>query len=277
MIAFFLSDIHLKDPNEPNAQVLQHFFERLLIEKTELNSEAKSSMGPAISTYLFLVGDIFDLWIGDHNYFAEKFKELVDSIRALVQAGVEVHYFEGNHDIHLKKFWEDKAGVKVHSNGHLFKLNEFSVLIEHGDRINPNDKGYLFLRWFLRTKPMKYLAENLPERVVAKMGESASRVSRAYTSENGAKALSDQTVVSLIRTYAEKRSQELYFDLFVTGHVHVFDDFKFIKKDRKVHSINLGSWFDKKRALVLRSDGQTEMLDLNQNFTFKLIASAAAD
>jgi UDP-2,3-diacylglucosamine hydrolase len=232
--AYFLSDIHLSDSTSDDAKVLLHFLSGLKAEG---------------ATHLFLVGDIFDLWVGGHEYFREKFAPVVETLRKLVQQGIEVHFFEGNHDFHLAKFWSKEVGASVHSDAEIFDLAGQTVRVEHGDLINPEDHGYLFLRWFLRTPVLRFLSLNLPSSLVKQIGERSSRASRHYTST--AKELPVERIKSLIRTYAAHVFRDDPFDLIISGHVHVQDDTTFSAGGLEVRSVNLGSWFGGRRVFVL--------------------------
>ncbi|MEK7356174.1 MAG: UDP-2,3-diacylglucosamine diphosphatase, partial [Bdellovibrionota bacterium] len=156
--AYFVSDLHLTSGDDPRSQTFLRFLAGL--------HEAAKAGGEKSPTHLFLVGDVFDLWIGSHSYFVGRFATVVDAIRLLVRDGVEVHYFEGNHDLHLRKFWQDDVGVRVHPDAETFELAGKRVRVEHGDLINPDDKGYLFLRGFLRSGPMRTIALGLPSTIV---------------------------------------------------------------------------------------------------------------
>lgn len=242
MNAYFVSDLHLKSPEDRNTQVFRGFLASLL-------KNAQSAGTSERPTHLFLVGDIFDLWIGGHDYFVRSFSDIVELIRSLVANGVEVHFFEGNHDLHLAPFWRDKLGVQVHTEARYFELGGQVVRVEHGDQMNPDDKGYLFLRWFLRTPVMKTAALRLPSAIVSAIGERASRASRNYTST--AKELSDERIRSIIRKHVEKTYRERAFDLLISGHVHVRDDQRLEIDGKKIRSVNLGSWFDEPKAFEL--------------------------
>jgi len=253
MTAYFVSDIHLRSSIEPKALLLERFLFRL--------AQEVGTGGAGAPTHLFLVGDIFDLWIGSHSYFWRRFEKLVDLVRNLVRLGVEVHFFEGNHDLHLQEFWQDEVGAHVHTEAEYFDLGGKRVRVEHGDLINPEDSGYRFLRWLLRTPLMRSLALHLPERIVAAIGERASAVSREYTSGSGAKALDLRDVPMMIQIHAERCYRDEPFDLIVTGHVHVRDDFVFQGgSGKKVRSVNLGSWFEEAPVFVLAGNttGATE-------------------
>jgi UDP-2,3-diacylglucosamine hydrolase len=262
--AYFLSDIHLTGQDEPNARVLIAFLERLL-EDARLG-------GDTAPTHLFLVGDIFDLWVGDHDYFKRKFGSVVGLVRLLAHSGVEVHYFEGNHDLHLEGFWSRDLGVKVHAGPAFFDIDGYKVRVEHGDQMNLEDTGYLFLRWLLRTEPVRKLALGLPEKVVSFIGEQASAMSRSYTSgapEAQAQGSIGYEIVTarekrirdIIRSHAQRALKERPFDLLVSGHVHVIDDYDFTAGGTRVRAVNLGSWFDQPRVFAF-TEGHGEFFSL---------------
>ncbi len=240
--AVFVSDLHLTGPEDPKTQLFAHFLKSLL--------ESDATRPSA----LFLVGDIFDLWVGDHEFFTSRFKTIVTAVSSLIRAGVEVHYFEGNHDLHLTKFWATEIGAKVHKESGEFRIGSLNVRVEHGDLINPEDHGYLFLRRLLRSAPVRFLSMNLPEVAVGFIGERASRASRNYTST--AKSKPSESIRALIRSHAKKQNAVSPFDIIVTGHVHVADDYSFTEGGRQIRSINLGSWYESPpRALVIDDGG----------------------
>jgi len=223
---YFLSDIHLKHMDHPDAEILSGFLERF---------------GPRIqASHLFLLGDIFDFWLGGHEYFVRRYAPIVDHLKRIVANGVEVHYFEGNHDLYLRDFWQGQMGIRVHDDARLFQLGDLRVRVEHGDLLAPADRGYRFLRWLLRTPLIAYAGSRLPGSLLARIGKVASRTSRRYTSEH--KTISDERARSNVRRHAERVVREDPFDLIITGHVHVRDDYEFEYAGRKVRSVNLGSW-----------------------------------
>lgn len=226
--AYFVSDLHLAGPGEPRTAL----FERLL-DSIEQDAHA---------THLFLLGDIFDMWLGDHDYFIERYERIVDSLKRIRARGVDVHYFEGNHDLHLGPFWSGELDFEVHGGPVSIDLDGRRLRLEHGDQMDPDDRGYIFLRWFLRTPPMRFLILHLPGRLVAWIGERASAHSRSYTSET--KTISRQDAIGKIRRHAEKAHSQEPFDLIISGHVHVRDDFRFETGNGPARSVNLGTWLD---------------------------------
>jgi len=230
---YFVSDLHIRDMQEEKAQVLLRFLVSLKPDDV-----------------LFLNGDIFDLWLGGHRYFVEKFKPLVDQLRAFIKSGGNVHYFEGNHDLHLRKFWQNEVGAKVYVAPEVFMFDETVIRVEHGDQMDPDDKGYLFLRWLLRTWPLKMVILYLPGFLVAAIGRWASGTSRAYT--DGKR--DEERIADVIHNHAQKVYGERHFDAIVSGHVHLRDEFHFQKDGKIIKSFNLGSWDDKPSVLSFSND-----------------------
>ena len=228
---YFLSDIHLRDMQDPKAQTLLRFF-------ISIEPNAKS-------TVLFLVGDIFDLWLGAHSYFIKKYQPLIDHLKKFIAAGGEIHYFEGNHDLHLKKFWQDELGVIVHNEPEYFHLDDEIVRVEHGDQMDPEDRSYIFLRWLLRTTMMERIILDLPGFLVAWIGQIMSQTSRVYTN-----SLRDpQRILGVIHSHANKVFKVRAFQVIISGHVHLRDETSFVIQSQKVVSYNLGSWDDHCRIL----------------------------
>jgi UDP-2,3-diacylglucosamine hydrolase len=243
--AYFLSDCHLKRIDEPHAATLVDFL---------------GLLGSRIrATHLFLVGDIFDFWLGRNDIFVRSFSSIVDHLRRIAASGVETHYFEGNHDLYLKDFWQKRLGMRVHLGPCLFHLGGLRVRVEHGDLLDPEDRGYRFLRRLLRSPVVAYTGSRLPGWLLARVGGLASRTSRGYTSRF--KTISEEHARATVRKHAHTAACQEPFDLIVTGHVHIRDDYVFEHEGRPVRSVNLGSWA--KTPCVFRITGERqEFVDL---------------
>ncbi len=239
MKAWFVSDIHLRDINERNSILLLRFLHSLLRD-TE-------------TSHLFLLGDIFDLWVGDSDVFRKKFQDLIDALVALKSRGVEVIYFEGNHDVHVKGFWEKKLGIPVFVDAQVFQLGKFKVCLEHGDFINPKDTTYLKYRSFIRKPCLEKLAYMLPGRLLDEVGLFSAKRSRKRSSVRRRNNI--ESLRQMIRDYAVEKSKHTQFDFLITGHMHVRDEFEFEVSTEKKISINLGSWFEPAKALCLTDKG----------------------
>lgn len=235
--AWFVSDIHLKDINERSGNILLRFLRSL-----------ESRERPV--THLFLLGDIFDLWIGEGRVFTERFKDVINLLASLRRQGVEIHYFEGNHDVHVSRFWERELGIPVWTEAKYFPVDGKLLRVEHGDLINLNDQAYLRYRRFYRHPVLEKLAYNLPGVFWDQVGQWASRKSRGHSSKD--RADREIELRDMIRVHARRSFHESPFDAIITGHMHFRDDYEFEMSGRVIRSLNLGSWFDAPCALLLR-------------------------
>jgi UDP-2,3-diacylglucosamine hydrolase len=246
MTSWFLSDIHIQDVNDRQSNILLQFLKSLEAEPE--------------SHQLFLVGDIFDFWLSDGTQFAKSFSVLIDQFKKLRSAGLKIYYFEGNHDFHVDVFWTKKLGIPVYENEALFQVANYKVRVEHGDFINPNDKAYLKYRAAVRKPLMEILAHRLPSRFWKPIGEYFSSKSR-LKSQSYSKNNADE-IRQMIRDYAKKIHRTDDFDVLITGHMHIEDDYTFKTNTGTARSINLGTWLN--RPKVLRIDGtQIKMLYFN--------------
>lgn len=226
MKAYFLSDQHLHSNDQQECQALLHFFRSL-----------KSSED---CSHLFLVGDIFDLWAGPHDYFIKKWQSFNAEILRLVSLGTQVHYFEGNHDLLLADYYSKQLGVHVYDSAQYFTINNKVYRVEHGDQMDPEDKNYLLLRSFWRSKIISYLIKNVSGNLISKIGESASDFSRQQQT-----AKPDQAHIQRIKNTIDSHIKTAYsekpFDIFVAGHVHIKDERLIdVGQNKQVLAINLG-------------------------------------
>lgn len=239
MKAWFISDLHLKDINERNSVRLLRF-----LRFVEQDPHA---------THLFLVGDIFDLWVGDSDRFLNKFRAIVEAIVAIKKKGLRVIYFEGNHDLHIKRFWQDRYQIETYVDAQVFPLGKWTVRVEHGDLINPNDEAYLQYRNFIRQNSLEKLAYLLPGALIDEAGMYASRQSRKRSSKR--RQQNQEMFVQMIHDYAQSVYVQTHYDYLVTGHMHIKDEYQWSSLDKNPISINLGSWFEHPAALLIDEKG----------------------
>lgn len=228
-VAIFVSDLHLGP--EDSGCSRYRLFERYLSRLIESPPE-----------YLFLVGDIFDLWVGPSSVFAAHYANIIVRLGQLARIGTQIHYFEGNHDFHLASFFKSNPIAQVHTGPSRFQIGRFHLAVEHGDQMDPNDRGYLILRWLLRTWFVRFLAHQLPGFFIEWLGLRMSSASRKWTSFRFSQTDLER-LKSVIRRHALFKYQREAYDYFIAGHVHVRDEF-LLPESSASYAINLGSWFN---------------------------------
>ena len=173
-----------------------------------------------------------------------------------------ITFIEGNHDVHVEKYFEKKIGAEVHVEAQYYNLDGVIVRCEHGDLINLDDEKYLKYRSIIRNPWIKPLGNIIPGRIWDYIGNHASKKSRAkselYRTNNG------PNLVSMIRNHIPIAYNEKPFDLIISGHMHIFDDHEVVIDNNKVRSINLGSWFEERIRVFKLSHGIGEWVDVTE-------------
>ena len=246
MQAWFLSDIHIKELNERNSQILLRFL-----------FSVRSGQRPA--THIFFLGDIFDFWVGDQAYYEKKFQPFVQELDLIVKMGIQVFYMEGNHDVHVRKFWQ-RMGVDAFVDDRYLTIQGQTFRLTHGDLMNPEDTTYLKYREFIRRWYMEIVADYIPAKPFEVIGKWASLNSRSKSYKQ--RQLDEVDLRKKIRNYATQSFQEKAFDWMISGHMHVRDDWTSEVQGKKFRSINLGSWFTESKVLCITDQG-AEWIDVN--------------
>lgn len=245
--AWFISDIHLKTPEERNGQILLRFLHSLRKENPS-------------QVHLFMLGDIFDLWVGGHDYFGNKFKELTTALSELKQAGARITFIEGNHDVHVEGYFQKKLGIEVFVEAQYYTIDGKVIRVEHGDLINLNDEKYIKYRATIRNPRIKPLGNILPGRFWDYLGNKASKKSRERSGHY--RASNEDQLVKMIRSHVFTAFKDKPFDYIISGHMHVFDDHLEHVEGHHVRSINLGSWFEDTVKVFRVKDGHGEWVNL---------------
>jgi UDP-2,3-diacylglucosamine hydrolase len=128
MPVLFASDVHLSA--QRHAQV-EHFLSFLA--------------GPCRSaSALYLLGDVFDEWLGDDDARAPH-PQVLAALAQLTLGGVPVCVVHGNHDFLLGEEFTRVTGCKVLNQPALIEVHGTSVVVLHGDQLCTLDESYQ--RW----------------------------------------------------------------------------------------------------------------------------------
>ncbi len=240
MYCIFLSDAHLKGRGDPNQKKLVSFLEDITRDDC------------AVPEALFLLGDIFDYWVSPGGFVDPAYVPLLNAVQKLSDKGVRLHYYLGNHDFFVKHtLGKICSGIEVTEDGTGIELDGIRCFITHGDMIDYTDRKYRFLRWVLRSWPIRFLSDILPAGVIRNIGAGLAERSRAVWTAR--RTLPESVIEEYI---AEKSAQG--FDVLITAHFHTPGIRDLAFGGRKITYINTGNWFNDYSYVVL-SDGRFEL------------------
>ncbi|MBN1880643.1 MAG: UDP-2,3-diacylglucosamine diphosphatase [Deltaproteobacteria bacterium] len=203
--ALFISDAHLKDPEDENYRAMLAFLDGEL---------RKIDDGKGVDA-LFIVGDFFDVWINNYS-IPKRYRPVMSRLEALYHRGVSIHFFEGNHDFFMGGLFKRLTGAVVYPEGAEVTLQGLRLFITHGDQINKKNIGTRLLRWILRSPVIWLVTFLAPAWPVELIGTIMGRLSRREHSEEMSQeyAASDHVI-----EFCREKEAEGY-DGVVIGHYH---------------------------------------------------------
>jgi len=192
-----ISDMHLQE-NRPE---LTRAFLRFV--KTEA-SQAKA---------LYLLGDIFNLWVGDDAMTAFH-KEIAAALKALSEQGTKVFIMHGNRDFALGQSFCKQAGCTLLQDPSIITPFGKPILLMHGDLLCTQDISYQRMRRVLHHPIIKYLLLHLPLKIRLKIANKTRQISKSSTRKK-AKTIVDVTQKEVIR-----RMEAHQTTCLIHGHTH---------------------------------------------------------
>lgn len=200
MRTIFLADAHLIAPIEPNYRRLLQFLREL-----EGNTET-----------LFIMGDLFDFWLGFPSNPFRQYDEVLAALQSLVNSGCRLVYFEGNHDFHMGPIFRQRLGAEIHHGPDIMTVQGRKLFLCHGDQIHHADYAYRFLRLLLHNRLTASVVKYIPPSLALRMRACLQRNSRASYLANHQR----WNYREILHTFA-KSVRELGCDGLVSGHFHL--------------------------------------------------------
>jgi len=200
MRKIFIADAHLRSPEDANYRTLIRFLETL----------------PRDTDTLYLLGDLFEFWVGYPNPVYSHYREMIDCLKAVRGRGVRIVYFEGNHDFHLGRFFEEQLQAEVHTAGAALEIAGQKVYLCHGDQINRQDYRYRAFRLLLHGPVTKALLPLFSRRLAA---HAAVALSQRSSKQHAARQSRwDYRVI--LDSFSRGRFAA-GCDAVITGHYHL--------------------------------------------------------
>lgn len=202
-----ISDVHVKTPHDKADALLMSF-----LTHPEIMS----------SDYVALLGDIFDLMCGPHPQYLKSFGHIFDQIDSLLQKGIKVRYFEGNHDLHLSGLfmqrWKDEKFLPM-TKPEIINLDGRSYYLSHGDEHEVDNQSYQKYKKIITSPALTFVANQLmPYDVLNFLGERASKLSR----KKGHRVFNANKVMERFRE-GVKTTVGGQYNFILGGHSHVRD------------------------------------------------------
>lgn len=116
---------------------------------------------------VYLLGDIFDFWFEYHNVVPKGFTRFLGKLSELTDAGIEVHFFTGNHDMWAFDYLHYECGVILHNVPCEVALPTYDAtthpmaFIGHGDGLGDDNRSLRLLHCIFHSRLCRWLFRNV--------------------------------------------------------------------------------------------------------------------
>lgn len=225
------ADIHLlADDKHP---INQNFYKFL---KTDACDEV---------TKLYLIGDLFEVWIGDDINLPE-YKTVIKILKDLTDSGLKIYLQYGNRDFLMgDAFWQ-ATGITKLTEPTLIQLNGIEAILVHGDSLCTDDIDYQRMRKWFRSSIIQWLFLKLPQKTRIKIGEKMRQQSQQHSSNktDAIMNVNQQAVAELFKQFPDCNN-------LIHGHTHQPKLHTFRLNKHTKHRWVLGDWSPKAEYIVI--------------------------
>ena len=192
---------------------------------------------------LFLLGDVFDLWLGDDDRRTPH-PEAEAALAETVSAGVPVDLIRGNHDFLLGDAFTERTGCRLADEPFVIAdAGERTVLL-HGDTLCTRDTEYQAFRRYARDP------DNQRAFLARPMEERAREAARIRTTSDTRTRLKPEDIMDVTGEEVVRVLSECGATRMIHGHTHrpAVHDLA-LGTDRATRMV-LGDWYEQGTVVV---------------------------
>ena len=238
-LTYFVSDVHLgldvKDPADREARFVA-FLKGIPAAETEA---------------LYLLGDIWDFWYEYKDVVPKGYVRVFAALTDLMDAGVKVYFFPGNHDVWTYRYFEELGMVRL-EQPHVVSVGGLTLCIGHGDGLGPVPSGDKVLRSVFHSRFLQALFSSLHPRIAFAFGNGWSRHNRLARGEVYEFKGASEPLWQFCEAFNASREDKI--DAFIFGHYHCHVDAQLPSGARL---LMLKDWMDGDSALCLDGTGSS--------------------
>ena len=201
---YFVSDVHLglevKDPADREARFVSFL----------------SDIPKDTTLALYLLGDIWDFWYEYRDVVPKGYVRVFAALMDLMDAGVKVYFFPGNHDIWCYGYFASMGITVVHDQPQLVEIGGKVFCIGHGDGLGPGLGGYKFMNSIFKCRFVQRLFSTLHPWIAFRLGNGWSRHSRLARNEEYVFKGAEEPLYKWALDFSERT----HVDCFIFGHLH---------------------------------------------------------
>jgi UDP-2,3-diacylglucosamine hydrolase len=197
---------------------------------------------------LYILGDLFEYWVGDDAAPLPANRPIVDAIAAVSDRGVPVAAMRGNRDFLLGEEFARLCGAQLLPETALARIGGLDVVLLHGDSLCTDDAEHQAWRRQVLSPEWQrqVLATDLASRIAA--AEQLRRESEARKQGKTMEIMdvNQGAVESVMREHGVLR--------MIHGHTHRPAVHRFMLDGQEARRYVLGDWYTQGSVLVCDDD-----------------------
>ncbi|MBR2975260.1 MAG: UDP-2,3-diacylglucosamine diphosphatase [Alistipes sp.] len=240
---YFASDVHLGAGDASQAHRTEAAFCRWL------DMVAKDARA------IYLMGDIFDFWFEYRGVVPKGFVRVLGRLAALVERGIEVHLFTGNHDMWSRDYLSTECGVVMHFAPEVVELGGRKFHLAHGDNMNIGGQHSLrLMNTIFRSETARVLFKWLVHPDIAmSFGQWWSGKSRKSHSKSN---ITPAHLDFLVEYAREHHASHGEVECYIFGHMHLAHDYR----DEELRVMFMSDWSGAEASYIALDDsGRAEL------------------
>lgn len=216
---YIISDLHLRAQRPDLNQSLEAFIEHIFTPDSDT---------------LYILGDLFEYWIGDDGAAQLGYSAQVNLLGDLVKKGKQVYFMHGNRDFLVGEQFSSTTGVEILPDPFILDLAGKTCLLKHGDDLCTDDVEHQKFRTLTRNPDWQksILEKSIPERL-----QIASQMRQMSGSTRKPSQIMDVNEQSVRQTITEHG-----VDILIHGHTHRPGRLTYELNGKTVERIVLGDW-----------------------------------
>jgi len=202
-IAHIISDLHLATDRPDLFLLFEHYMREIAPN----------------SDQLFVLGDLFDVWLGDDclqvaNPSSQMYRDVVNLFKTYSSENKSLFFFHGNRDLLLGKSFEKQTGGELLEEPFITHLSKLKVAMLHGDTLCTDDTAYQEYRNQVHNKDWQsqFLSLSMQQRIEMATGIKEKSKQAQITKTSEIMDVNHDAVVDFFRANP--------VDCLIHGHTH---------------------------------------------------------
>jgi len=240
-VTHLISDLHLCQSRPDLFALFEHYMQKIAPK----------------STQLYVLGDLFEVWIGDDclnesDTSTQLYFDVISLFKNYSDLHGELFFIHGNRDFLLAKQFEKLTGGQLLAEPFLASLAGKTIALMHGDSLCIDDVAYQEFRTMVRNPQWQKEFLSYPIEKRAEIAQGLRQKSKQAQSEKS-NDIMDVSPSAVSDFFAQHN-----IDWLIHGHTHRQATHQLFLNDRVVNRVVLSDWGDKGFYLSIDKKGLKE-------------------